>query len=212
MNNKLKSELKVGDIYTFRVKRKQVKQIKKTYFPDEVWDIIKDFMIEYTHKTLTYETSYNNVIGRNMTRVDIIVETNDTIKEYIGSPNHIILSWDYENEKIDKIMNNDYRFSPPEKTNFMWIKIIKDKYHWKKGERLYLDMKRNCDGLFWVWGVKKREHKTHQIYINSKGFVVHLKADVKKYNITKNYKDVEYKYKLADCMYNDLLKLSSKKM
>ena len=29
MNNKLKSELKVGDIYTFRVKRKQVKQIEK---------------------------------------------------------------------------------------------------------------------------------------------------------------------------------------
>ena len=208
MNNKLKSELKVGDIYTFRVKRKQVKQIKKTYFPDEVWDIIKDFMIEYTHKTLTYETSYNNVIGRNMTRVDIIFETNDTIKEYIGSPNHIILSWDYENEKIDKIMSNDYCFSPSKKTNYMWIKIIKDKYHWKKGERLYIDMKCNCDGVFYVWGVKKREHKTHQLYINSKGFVVHLKADVKKYNKTKDYKDVEYKYKIADCMYNDLLKIS----
>ena len=41
MNNKLKSELKVGDIYTFRIKRKQVKQIKKTYFPDGVWDNIK---------------------------------------------------------------------------------------------------------------------------------------------------------------------------
>ena len=25
----------------------------------------------------------------------------------------------------------------------------------------------------------------------------------------KNYKDVEYKYKLADCMYNDLLELSN---
>jgi len=202
MNNKLKSELKVGDIYTFRVKRKQVKQIKKTYFPDEVWDNIKDFMIEYTHRTLTYYTNYDD-------ELDAIVETNDTIEEYYGSPYNILVSWDYENEKIDKIMENDYSFNPPEKTNFMWIKIIKDKYNWKKGERLYIDMKCNCDGLFRVWGTKKREHKTHQLYINSKGFVVHLKADFNKYNKTKDYKDVEYKYKLADCMYNDLLKLSS---
>jgi len=199
MNNKLKSELKVGDIYTFRVKRKQVKQIKKTYFPDGVWDNIKDFMIEYTHKALTCST-----FNRDDTT---IVECGDI--SYNVSSYNISVSWDYENEKIDKIMNNDYCFNPPKKTNFMWIKIIKDKHKWKKGERLYIDMKCNCDGVFYVWGVKKREHKTHQLYINSKGFVVHLKADVKKYNITKDYKDVEYKYKIADCMYNDLLKISS---
>lgn len=192
MNNKLKSELKVGDIYTFRIKRKQVKQIKKTYFPDGVWDNIKEFMIEYTHRTLMYSTNYNKDDDRTMC-----------------NPNYVLVSWDYENTKIDKIMENDYSFNPPEKTNFMWIKIIKDNYQWKKGERLYLDMKCNCDGLFKVWGMKKREHKTHQIYINSKGFVVHLKADFNKYNKTKDYKDVEYKYKLADCMYNDLLKISS---
>ena len=192
MNNKLKSELKVGDIYTFQIKRKQVKQIKKTYFPDGVWDNIKEFMIEYTHRTLMYSTNYNN----------------DDVQR-MCNPNYVLVSWDYENTKIDKIMDNDYSFNPPEKTNFMWIKIIKEKYHWKKGERLYIDIKCNCDGLFKVWGMKKREHKTHQIYINSKGFVVHLKADYNKYNKTKDYKDVEYKYKLADCMYNDLLKISS---
>ena len=192
MNNKLKSELKVGDIYTFQIKRKQVKQIKKTYFPDGVWDNIKEFMIEYTHRTLMYSTNYNN----------------DDVQR-MCNPNYVLVSWNYENTKIDKIMENDYSFNPPEKTNFMWIKIIKEKYHWKKGERLYIDMKCNCDGLFKVWGMKKREHKTHQIYINSKGFVVHLKADYNKYNKTKDYKDVELKYKLADCMYNDLLKISS---
>ena len=192
MNNKLKSELKVGDIYTFQIKRKQVKQIKKTYFPDGVWDNIKEFMIEYTHRTLMYSTNYNN----------------DDVQR-MCNPNYVLVSWDYENTKIDKIMDNDYSFNPPERTNFMWIKIIKEKYNWKKGERLYIDMKCNCDGLFTVWGMKKREHKTHQIYINSKGFVVHLKADYNKYNKTKDYKDVEFKYKLADCMYNDLLKISS---
>ena len=172
MNNKLKSELKVGDRYTFR-KRKQVKQIKKTYFPDGVWDNIKEFMIEYTHRTLTYSTNITYTV----------VETNDTIKQTsMCSLNCVLVSWDYENTKIDKIMGNDYSFNPPEKTNFMWIKIIKEKYHWKKGERLYIDMKCNCDGSFYVWGRKKREHKTHQIYINSKGFVVHLKADFNKYN------------------------------
>ena len=198
MNNKLKSELKVGDIYTFRrIKRKQVKQIKKTYFPDGVWDNIKEFMIEYTHRTLMYATNYED---------DLDVQTNDTIKH---TPNYVLVSWDYKNKKIDNIMENDYSFNPPERNNFMWIKLIKEKYNWKKGERLYLDMKCNCDGIFKVWGIKKREHNNHQMYINSKGFVVHIQADYNKYNKTKDYKDVEYKYKLADCMYNDLLKISS---
>ena len=193
MNNKLKSELKVGDIYTFRIKRKQVKQIKKTYFPDGVWDNIKEFMIEYTHRTLMYSIIYKE-------------KNYDTIKH---TPMYVDVSWNYENTKIDNIMMNDYTFNPCERNNFMWIKIIKEKYHWKKGERLYIDMKCNCDGLFTLWGVKKREHKTHQMYINSKGFVVHLKTYFNKYNKTKDTNDLEYKYILADCMYNDLLKISS---
>ena len=172
-----------------------------------------------THRTLMYSTNYDDDRTGTYTVVQIgtytVVQTEtydtvvQTIKPSMCNPNYVLVSWDYENTKIDKIMGNDYSFNPPEKTNFMWIKIIKEKYHWEKGQRLYIDMNRNCDGLFRVWGMKKREHKTHQIYINSKGFVVHLKADFNKYNKTKDYKDVEYKYKLADCMYNDLLKISN---
>jgi len=46
MNTKLKSELKNGDIITFRVKRNKVRKIKTYLFQEDCWKLIKAFMFK----------------------------------------------------------------------------------------------------------------------------------------------------------------------
>jgi len=183
MNNKLKSELKVGDIYTFRVKRKQVKQIKKTYLiQEDCWKLIKSFMIDYTHKRLRFKNDYNYDIKNE----------DDIIKKQNNIPNYVLVFWNYKNKKLDNIIENDIRYNPEHKQNLMWIENIKKINNWKQGEELYLDLKCNCDGAFYVWGYKKQQFC--DMMINANGIVNKVRFDT-------NQK--------VDCMYNDLLKLSS---
>jgi len=167
-------------------------------FPDGVWDIITEFMVEYPHKALTYENNYDYDVD----------DKDDIIKQQTNIPNYICVMWDYENNILEKTILNDIAFSTHEKQNLMWIDTIKEKNNWKKGEHLYLDFKCNCDGAFYVWGHKTKQTKTHQLYINRDGYVIRYYPNFKKYIITQDTKDVEYKYKKADCMYNDLLKIS----
>jgi hypothetical protein len=187
MNNKLKSELKNGDIYTFRVKRnkvRQVKQIKKTYrIQEDCWKLIKEFMIDYTHKRLHYKNDYNYDIE----------DQDDIIKKQHNIPNYVLLLWNYNNNKLDNIIENDIRYNPEHKQNLMWIETIKQKNNWKKGEEIYLSFKCNCDGACYVWGYKRQQGYDTDMMIDSNGVVNKVRFEMSQE---------------VDCMYNDLLKLS----
>jgi len=101
--------------------------------------------------------------------------------------------WEYKNDKLDNIIENDIRYNPEHKQNLMWIEIIKKRNNWKKGEELYLSLKCNCDGAFYVWGYKTLQGFNNNMMVDTNGVVnVFRGGDKRK----------------VDCMYNDLLKIS----
>ena len=161
----------------------EVSKIVSIKFPDGVWGIIKEFMITYTHKQLHYKNDYNYDSE----------DADDIIKQKNNIPNYVCILWNYENATLDKIITNDRRYKPDYKQNMMWIETIKKRNNWKKGEKLYLSLKCNCDGAFYVWGYKTLQGYNNDMMIDKNGVV----------NVCRG------KWKEVDCMYNDLLKLSS---
>ena len=162
----------------------EVNKIVSIKFPDGVWGIIKEFMITYTHKQLTYENDYNYDSE----------DEDDIIKKQNNIPNYVCILWDYRNDTLDNIISNDIRYNPDHKQNLMWIETIKKRNNWKKGEELYLSFKCNCDGAFYVWGYKTLQGYNNDMMIDTNGVV----------NVFRGKWTKE-----VDCMYNDLLKLSS---
>ena len=56
----------------------------------------------------------------------------------------LTIKWDYENELIEKVMNNDLDFTPNAKKktatyNYMWIEKIKEVINWKEGEQIFIE-------------------------------------------------------------------------
>ena len=68
-------------------------------------------------------------------------DKDDLIKQKNNIPNYVCIMWDYEKDILEKIIMNDIAFTTQEKQNLMWIKTIKEKNNWKKGEKIYLDLK-----------------------------------------------------------------------
>ena len=69
----------------------------------------------------------------------------------------LMISWDHNNEKVDKLMTAEYKPSFNDKLNMMWVEKLKEKSEWIKGEKLYAFLKSNSDGYFNVWYSKNKE-------------------------------------------------------
>jgi len=67
------------------------------------------------------------------------------------------IMWDYENEEIDDLMENEHHPKLGQKINLMWIEKIKKMSDWKLGEKLYIFAKCNSDGNFNCWFSKNKE-------------------------------------------------------
>lgn len=149
-----------------------------TFIPDGVWANIKEFMIEYPHKTLKYDY-------------------------YEDEPksNHCIIMWNDENN----MMENEYNYSKDRTQNLIWIKYVKAKFNWKMGEKLYLFQKTNCDGAFYIYRSQDNTDVFNDFYINEEGYVYRKYFDMIKYYETKNRADIICEYQQVDCMYNNLL-------
>jgi len=69
----------------------------------------------------------------------------------------LTIMWDYEDEKLDALMENEMRPKLGQKTNLMWIEKIKEMSDWKLGEKLYIFSKCNGDGYFHCWFSKNKK-------------------------------------------------------
>jgi hypothetical protein len=61
-------------------------------------------------------------------------------------------TWDYENEKIDKIASEEFRYElGDKKKSLMWVQKLKEIADWKEGEYIYAYTKTNADGYYNVF-------------------------------------------------------------
>ena len=107
------------------------------------------------------------------------------------------VSWDFENEDIDKIMSdeNQWDIKLEKRKNLIWIEEIKKKFNWKKGVEVYIEMKQNCDGCFYCWAIDKDAFP--DFIIEKSGY-----ASIRTYN---NYTRDENDFVRVDSVYNDMI-------
>jgi hypothetical protein len=84
------------------------------------------------------------------------------------------ISWDYENDKVDNLMDKEHHPKLGDKLNMMWVQKLKEVSGWVKGESLYCDIKCNCDGWFNVWYSKVKEHNYYDLIVEPSGYVSRL--------------------------------------
>jgi len=85
------------------------------------------------------------------------------------------VTWDHENEEIDEIMDGDFsgNLSYYGRKNLMYIEEVKKRANWKKGEKLAITSKQNCDGCFYLfWNVDKTEDYERDLVIEPNGYIV----------------------------------------
>jgi hypothetical protein len=120
--------------------------------------------------------------------------------------NVLNISWDYNNEKLDKLMNTEHRPLINNKLNMMWIEKLKEKSGWVKGEKLYVYLKSNSDGYFNVWYSKnKEEYGVSDLIIEPTGYV--SRAYFNNYS-TDQYKEdnIQYHfYMRTESIYNNFI-------
>ena len=98
--------------------------------------------------------------------------------------------WDYNNDKIDKKMEKEYYPKFGDKLNMMWVENLKSVSGWVKGEKLYCDIKTNCDGCFYVSYSKEKEHNCYDLIIEQSGYVVRRYKNY--YTLDENQADKLY--------------------
>lgn len=120
--------------------------------------------------------------------------------------NVLNISWDYNNEKLDKLMNAEHRPLFNDKLNMMWIEKLKEKSGWVKGEKLYAVLKSNSDGYFNVWYSKnKEEYGVNDLIIEPTGYV--SRAYFNNYS-TDQYKEdnIQYHFYIrTESIYNNFI-------
>jgi len=120
--------------------------------------------------------------------------------------NVLNISWDYNNEKVDKLMNAEHRPSFNDKLNMMWVEKLKEKSGWIKGEKLFAYLKSNSDGYFNIWYSKNKEEVgLANLIIEPTGYV--SRAYFNNYT-TDQYKDdnIQYLfYMRTESIYNNFI-------
>lgn len=112
-------------------------------------------------------------------------------------------TWDYENEKIDKIASEEFRYAlGDKKKNLMWVQKLKEVAEWKEGEYIYAFTKTNADGYYNVFYKKtKVRFSWYNIIIEPNGYVA-----MEAFNNYTMDKDADISNKMfvrANSTYND---------
>lgn len=126
--------------------------------------------------------------------------------------------WDYENEKLDKIAENEFRLHwGDKKKNMLWIDDLKKNADWKAGEYIYAFTKTNCDGTYYVNWTKNKTLKCGSVFnwvnviVEPSGYVC-MKC-FNNYSIAQD-DDIKYEHWVrVESLYNDKMCkiISSKK-
>ena len=117
------------------------------------------------------------------------------------------ITWDYTNEKVDKIMVREHCNSLNEKKkSLMWLVKITIMANWKKGETLYILTTQKSDGYFNLfWSKDKKKMPFCDIIIEPDGY-----ASIRTYNNYSTYsnkdEDIHYSFFVrVESQYNDYI-------
>jgi hypothetical protein len=88
----------------------------------------------------------------------------------------LCIMWDYKNEEIDGLMENEHHPKIGQKLNLMWIEKIKEISDWKFGEKLYIFTKTNTDGYLFCWFSKNKESVSYNDFIVEKNGYVSVRV------------------------------------
>ena len=93
------------------------------------------------------------------------------IKQAEDYANCIIVEWDYENKKLNKLMEKEYRNEVGDKKkNLLWLNKVKEVANWKVGETIYINQK-NFAGCFEAYWSKDKNSCLNDIIIEPTGYV-----------------------------------------
>ena len=89
------------------------------------------------------------------------------------------ISWDYTDETIDNIMDNEIYTDPSIKANWLWLEEIKKLCDYKLGDEIWIVTKQNSDGYFNCW-FNKKNTKTEiddyfKLHIDKEGYCSYRK-------------------------------------
>jgi hypothetical protein len=146
----------------------------------------------------SYQKQYNSEYDEEIDK--FIITWEDKNSEWIYKEN------DGTEIKID--IDDDYGHNYSIKNNMFWIEDIKKHYNWKKGECIYLNMKQNCDNVFYVmrgWGEpheRKEDLNCFHVAIDEDGYVIKRYFQHYTNSKTKNIKSNDFVAR-TNCIYND---------
>ena len=85
---------------------------------------------------------------------------------------NLCITWDYEEETIDKIMINEVYTDPSIKANWLWLEEIKKMCDYKLGNEIWIFTKSNGDGYFDCFFNKKNTKKNcyYDLHIDKEGY------------------------------------------
>jgi hypothetical protein len=150
----------------------------------------KIYSVKYIHKYISYD---DEVRKKYKYEMDFDIEDNC-----------LLVGWDMENDKIDRIMCDDFRPILGKKLNLMWVDKIKEKAKWKYGEILYINIKVKYGEAFCWLSRDREENGINHFIIDKLGYV-----SVRYYNnytFEEHTEDIKhYFYVRADSYYNDLI-------
>jgi len=149
------------------------------------------------------------------TYADISVETIHQHIEYTGydvddddeSVLGLTICWDEENEKLADLMGNEEHPKIGQKLNLMWIEKLKQKSNWKLGEKLYIEISKDCcwDGNFSCWFSKNIESVPWSDFIVEKNGYVSVRV-FNHYTMDEDDEDeIKWSFMVrAESVYNDI--------
>jgi hypothetical protein len=150
--------------------------------------IKKIYSVKYIHKYISYDDEVNKKYEMNF---DI-------------ENNCLLVGWDMANDKIDRIMCDDFRPILGKKLNLMWVDKIKEKAKWSKGEIIYINTIVKYGETFCWFSRDREENGIKHFIIDKLGYV-----SVRYYNnytFEEHTEDLKhYFYVRADSYYNDLI-------
>jgi hypothetical protein len=68
----------------------------------------------------------------------------------------LTVSWDTDDIDTDNAMAKEHHPKLEDRLDMMWIEQMKKGCGWKKGEKIYANLKSNADGYFDVWYSKNK--------------------------------------------------------
>ncbi len=140
--------------------QRQTKSKREILLPEEIWGLIKQFLLPSTEE----------VEAKRISGTEEIDEYDPLDKNWFTIGDYQLDDYQELRGEITYIINGSREPVPIK--NFFWISILKEGMHWKRGEKLYFRVKQNADDAFTPFTSKFESEVEWDYYIDEEGFVL----------------------------------------